>query len=152
MRLLSKTIIICISILSISTAYAQQGMTTVQSNYSVEETANRFENIFEENGITIFDKIDHQQGASGVNLELLPTTLFIIGNPKLGTPIMQCSPTAAIDLPQKMLIWENSEGAVNISYNNPKFLKKRHSITGCDEILNKIGDALHNFASSAAGG
>lgn len=152
MRLLLKTTIIFISIMSFSTTYAQEGMITVQSNYSVEETANRLEKILVENGITIFDKIDHQQGASGVDMKLLPTLLFIIGNPKLGTPIMQCSQTAAIDLPQKMLIWKNSEGVVQISYNNPDYLKNRHSIKGCNEVLKKIGGALHNFAASAAGG
>lgn len=152
MRLLLKTTILIISIISFSTAYAQDGMTTVQSNFSVEETADRLKNILEEKGITIFNKIDHQQGASGVDMELLPTILLIIGNPKLGTPIMQCSQTTAIDLPQKMLIWENSQGVVQIGYNNPEYLKNRHSITGCNGVLKKIGGALHNFASSAADG
>lgn len=152
MRLLLKTTILFISIMSFSTAFAQEGITTVQSDYSVEETAKRLENILKENGITIFNKIDHQQGASDVDMELSPTILFIVGNPKLGTPVMQCSQTAAIDLPQKILIWQNSEGVVQIGYNNPEFLKERHSITGCDEVLKKIGNALHNFAVSAAGG
>ncbi|MDR9366055.1 MAG: DUF302 domain-containing protein [Balneolaceae bacterium] len=152
MRLLLKTTLLVISIISFSTAYAQQGITTVQSNYTVEETANRLENILKENGITIFSEIDHQQGASGVDMELLPTRLFIVGNPNLGTPIMQCSQTAAIDLPQKILIWKNSEGIVQIGYNNPDYLKNRHSITGCNDVLKKIGGALHNFVSSAADG
>lgn len=152
MRLLLKTTIIFITIMSFSTAFAQEGMTTIESNNSVEETANSLENILKEKGITIFNKIDHQQGASGVDMELSPTILFIIGNPKLGTPVMQCSQTAAIDLPQKILIWQNLEGVVQIGHNNPAFLKERHSIKGCDEVLKKIGNALHNFAVSAAGG
>lgn len=151
MHLLLKTTIIYITIMSFSTAFAQEGMTTIQSNYPVEESANRLEKILTENGITIFNKIDHQQGASDVDMELSPTILFIVGNPKLGTPVMQCSQTAAIDLPQKILIWENSESVVQIGYNNPEFLKERHSIKGCDDVLKKIDDALHNFAVSAAG-
>ncbi|MFO7800177.1 DUF302 domain-containing protein [Rhodohalobacter sp.] len=136
--------------MSSSIMYAQEGITTIQSDFSVEETANRLEKVLTDNGITIFNKIDHRQGASGVDMELSPTILFIIGNPKLGTPVMQCAQTAAIDLPQKMLIWENSEGVVQVGYNNPEYLKKRHSVTGCDEVLKKIDDALHNFSESAA--
>lgn len=152
MRLFIKSVIIFVTIISTSELFAQEGMIAIQSSHSVEETANRLENILEKNGITIFEKIDHQQGASSVDLELLPTTLFIFGNPKLGTPIMQCSQTTAIDLPQKMLIWENSNGVIQIGYNDADFLIKRHSITGCNEVLEKIGDALHNFAVSAANG
>jgi uncharacterized protein (DUF302 family) len=152
MHLLLKTTILIISIISVTTAYAQEGMTTIQSEFSVEETADRLEIVLTDNGVTIFNKIDHQQGAIDVDMELSPTILFIIGNPKLGTPVMQCAQTAAIDLPQKMLIWENSEGVVQVGYSNPEFLKNRHSITGCDEVLEKIGDALHNFAISAAKG
>lgn len=151
MRLLLKASFIYIFIITLSTAYAQKGITTIQSSYSVEETANRLEKILTENGITIFKKIDHQQGASEVNMELLPTILFIVGNPKLGTPLMKCSKSAAIDLPQKMLIWENSENVVQIGYNDPDYLKKRHIISGCNDVLKKIENALHNFATSAAG-
>ncbi|NBC04769.1 MAG: DUF302 domain-containing protein [Bacteroidetes bacterium] len=147
-----KSAISLIIIISASEAFAQDGMISFQSSYSVEDTANRLENILEANGITIFDKIDHQQGASSVDLELLPTTLFIFGNPKLGTPIMQCSQTAAIDLPQKMLIWENSKGVTQIGYNSPDYIKNRHSITDCNEVIKKIENALHNFAVSAANG
>lgn len=150
MSLLLKTTILFISIMSSSIVYAQEGMTTIQSDFSVEETANRLEKVLTDNGITIFNKIDHRQGASDVDMELSPTILFIIGNPKLGTPVMQCAQTAAIDLPQKMLIWENSEGVVQVGYNNPEFLKKRHSISDCDEVLKKIGGALQNFSDSAA--
>lgn len=151
MRLMIKTAILFISIMSFSSAYAQEGMSTEQSDYSVEETAERLEKILAKNGITIFKKINHQQGAKGVDMELLPTILFIFGNPMLGTPIMQCSQTAAIDLPQKMLIWENSEGVVQIGYNDPDFIKNRHSIKDCNKVLKKIGNALQNFATSAAG-
>ncbi len=150
MRLIRKTILLLFLIMSSSILYAQEGITTIQSDFSVEKTADRLENVLTDNGVTIFNEIDHRQGAIDVDMELSPTILFIIGNPKLGTPIMQCAQTTAIDLPQKMLIWRNSEDVVQVGYNNPEYLINRHSINGCDEDLKKIGDALHNFSVSAA--
>jgi uncharacterized protein (DUF302 family) len=84
-------------------------------------------------------------------MELRPTELVIFGNPKVGTPLMQCKQTVAIDLPQKMLIWEDESGLVWISYNEPQYISDRHNIQGCDENIGKIKTALSNFANSAAG-
>jgi uncharacterized protein (DUF302 family) len=131
-------------------AIAQEGMVIVQGEYSVEETTDRLEKILKDNGLTIFKKVNHQEGAASVNLSLPPTTVLIFGNPKLGTPLMQCAPTTAIDLPQKMLIWEDTAGKVKVAYNAPDYLKKRHRIEGCDQELQKISDALQKFAQSAA--
>lgn len=152
MRLVIKSAIYLLMIISTTDLLAQEGIVTIESDYSVEETANRLENILQENDITIFEIVDHQQGAIKVGMKLRPTILIVFGNPKLGTPIMQCSQTAAIDLPQKILIWERSNGSVHLSYNDPAFLKKRHQITGCDEMLNKISDALENIAGKATKG
>lgn len=131
--------------------FAQEGIVTLQSKFSVEETVDRLERILQENGLTIFEKVNHRKGATSVNLDLPPTTVLIFGNPKLGTPLMQCAPTVGIDLPQKMLIWEDEDGQVNVGYNSPDYLKKRHNIEGCDQELNKISNALQKFARSAAG-
>lgn len=130
---------------------AQDGIEIIHSKYSVEETTDRLEKVLKDNGLNIFEKVNHQEGATSVNMELPPTTVLIFGNPELGTPLMQCAPTTAIDLPQKMLIWEDEEGQVNVGYNSPDYLKKRHSIEGCDEELQKIGGALKKFAQTAAG-
>lgn len=130
---------------------AQDGMVTLKSNYSVDKTIDRLENTLTDNGLTIFKKVDHQKGAASVGMELPATTVLIFGNPKLGTPLMQCAPTVAIDLPQKMLIWEDQDGKVNVGYNSPDYLKKRHSIEGCDQELQKINGALKKFAQTAAG-
>jgi uncharacterized protein (DUF302 family) len=130
---------------------AQDGVITLESNYSVEKTTNRLEHALTENGLTIFRKVDHQKGATSVDMELPPTTVLIFGNPKLGTPLMQCAPTVAIDLPQKMLIWKDQDGHVQVGYNSPDYLKKRHDIKGCDQELQKITGALKKFAQSAAG-
>lgn len=131
-------------------AQAQEGLKTLKSNYDVKQTTERLTENLENSGATVFEVIDHQQGAASVNLELPATTVVIFGNPKLGTPIMQCSPSAAIDLPQKILIWEENDDVI-IGYNDPDYFKKRHQIEGCDQELNKISKVLKKFARSAAG-
>lgn len=131
--------------------FAQDGMVILQSEYSVEETTDRLKSILIENGLTIFKQVNHQKGAGSVNMELPPTTVLIFGNPKLGTPLMQCAPTTAIDLPQKMLVWEDDEANVKIGYNSADYLKKRHNIQGCNQELDKISGALNKFARAAAG-
>lgn len=80
--------------------------------------------------MTVFTRIDHSAGAKKVDKELRPTELVIFGNPKVGTPLMQCVQTVAIDLPQKMLIWQDEAGTTWLSYNNPSYLAKRHHIRG----------------------
>lgn len=135
----------------LTNTFAQDGIEIIQSEYSVEETTDRLEEVLEDNGLNIFEKVTHQEGATSVDMDLPPTTVLIFGNPKLGTPLMQCAPTIAIDLPQKMLVWEEEEGNVNIGYNSPDYLKKRHNIQGCDQELNKISKALNKFAQFSAG-
>ena len=135
----------------ITTAFAQNGVEIIESKYSVEETADRLEKVLKDNELTIFEKVDHQKGAASVGMELPASTVLIFGNPKLGTPLMQCAPTTAIDLPQKILIWEDQDGEVNLGYNSPDYLKKRHGIEGCDQELQKIAGALKKFAQTAAG-
>jgi uncharacterized protein (DUF302 family) len=135
----------------ISESIAQDGMVMLESNYSVEKTTNQLEHTFTENGVTIFRKVDHQKGAASIDMALPPTIVLIFGNPKLGTPLMQCAPTVAIDLPQKMLIWEDQKGLVYVGYNSADYLKQRHDIKGCDQELQKITGALKKFAQTAAG-
>lgn len=129
---------------------AAEGVITVQSNFDVEETANRMEEILKQKGMTIFNRIKHSEGASKVGIEIRDTELLIFGNPKVGSPLMKCQQTIAIDLPQKALIWENSKGAVNISYNDPKYLQSRHDVSGCEEVFTKVGKALAGITQAAA--
>ena len=100
--------------------------------------------------MTVFARINHAQGAKNADLELRPTQLIIFGNPKVGTPLMQCSQSIAIDLPQKMLIWQDQLGDVWLTYNNPSYLATRHNVKGCDEVLDKVSTAIANFANAAA--
>ena len=82
-------------------------------------------------------------------MELRPTELMIFGNPKVGAPLMQCSRAVAIDLPQKALIWQDEGGQVWLSYNDPQYLANRHKIDACKAVLDKVRNALKNFAKAA---
>ncbi len=138
-----------ISGLLASTAFAGEGMISVKSAHPVAQTADRLENILNSKGMTVFTRINHAAGAAKVGKELAPTELVIFGNPKVGTPLMQCSHSIAIDLPQKALIWQDQSGQVWLSYNDPQFLALRHNTQGCDAVLKKVGMALGNFAKKA---
>ncbi len=130
-------------------AYADNGIISVRSSHEVNVTADRLENTLKQKGMTVFIRINHTEGAQKVGKKLLPTELVVFGNPKVGTPLMQCSQTTAIDLPQKALVWQDETGHVWLSYNDPNYLVKRHGITGGDEVIKKIGNALSNFAKAA---
>ena len=125
------------------------GMVTTQSKYSVAMTADKLVSTLKSKGMTVMNRINHTEGANNVGLELRPTEVVIFGNPKVGTPLMQCAQSVAIDLPQKALIWEDGEGTVWLGYNDPEYLKQRHSIGGCDEVIEKIDGALAGFAKAA---
>lgn len=129
--------------------YADNGLVSVKSAHDVKTTASRLENSLKEKGMTVFIRIDHAAAGRKVGTPLRPTELFVFGNPKVGTPLMLCAQTAAIDLPQKALIWEDKDGQVWLSYNDPKYLAERHGIMDCAEIITKIEDALSKFAIAA---
>jgi uncharacterized protein (DUF302 family) len=144
---------IIVSIISIflfsSMAIADNGLVNVKSNHDVKETADRLEKALNAKGMTVFDRINHTAGAKKVGKELRPTELVIFGNPKVGTPLMQCGQSMAIDLPQKALIWEDESGDVWLTYNNPEYLAKRHNTKGCLKIIQKIQNVLANFSKAA---
>ncbi len=133
-----------------STVYAGDGMLNVESKFSVENTADRMERVLNENGMTIFNRIKHSESASKVGIELRETELIIFGNPKAGSPLMKCQQSMAIDLPQKALIWKDENNKVWISYNDPRYLKKRHKISDCEKVISKIEKALANITKLAA--
>ena len=132
-----------------SVAVADNGLISMKSPHDVTTTIDRFEESLAAKGMTIFARINHTEGALKVGKELRPTELIIFGNPKVGTPLMKCAQSVAIDLPQKALIWEDENGQVWLSYNDSGYLARRHNIEYCDEVLNKISNALGNFAKAA---
>lgn len=134
---------------TITTINAKKGLVTLQSNHSVKDTADKLASIIESKGMTVFARVDHQKNAAGVNLELRPTLVIMFGNPKAGTPLMQCEQSVAIDLPQKILISEDADNKVWLSYNNPDYLKTRHDIQGCDTAIDNISKALSGISQAA---
>ena len=128
---------------------ADDNLIRIQSPHSVVITGNQLEAALLEKGMAVFARINHSGGAQKAGLDLAPTEQFIFGNPKIGTPLMDCQRTLAIDLPQKMLIWEDNSGQVWVAYNNPEYIKARHNVVGCDEVFAKIAGALNNFAKAA---
>ena len=120
--------------LLVSLAYADNGLISIKSPYDVKKTADRFENALNEKGMTVFIRINHAESARKVGENLRPTELVIFGNPKVGTPLMQCDQSVAIDLPHKALIWQDEAGQVWLTYNDPKYLANRHNLAGCDEL------------------
>jgi uncharacterized protein (DUF302 family) len=147
-----KSILLVVITMVSLNAYAGDSMITLKSQHSVQETADRLEKVLKEKGMNVFARIDHAAGAKKVDKELRPTQLLIFGNPKVGTPLMLCAQSVAIDLPQKALIWQDEAGNVWLGYNNPEYLKARHGIEGCDPVLDKIKGALANFAKAATTG
>ena len=102
------------------------GMVDVPSHHSVDETVDRAKNILSSKGIILFALVDHSGEAAKVGLKMPPTKLLIFGSPKAGTPLMLAAPSVAIDLPLKLLVWEDAQGKVWVSYNTPEYLQHRH--------------------------
>jgi len=126
------------------------GLISLRSGHDFATTVARLQQHLQSKGMQLFAGVDHAAGADKLAMQLRPTQVLMFGNPAIGTALMQCSQTVAIDLPQKMLVWEDAAGDVWIAYNSPDFLLWRHSIVGCDEALAKVANALSSFARTAA--
>lgn len=136
--------------LSSSLALSAEGLIQIRSPDSVSVTADRFEQAAEERGLNIFARIDHAAGAEKVDKTLRPTELLIFGNPKAGTPFMQCSQSVGIDLPLKALVWEDEQGQVWFGYNDLNYLASRHHAEDCP-VVTGIADNLSELAAIATG-
>jgi len=104
------------------------GIISTPSKHSVDQTVEKLKGILQGKGVTLFALVDHSGEAEKVGMKMLPTKLLIFGSPKAGTPLMLASPSIAIDLPLKILVWEDVQGKVWISYNSPVYLQERHSL------------------------
>jgi uncharacterized protein (DUF302 family) len=135
--------------LAVSAVAADDGLISVPSVYTVDQTLDRFERAARDRGMTVFARIDHAAGAAQVDKELRPTELLIFGNPKAGTPLMQSRETVAIDLPMKALAWADSAGQVWLTYNDPGYLVQRHAITDRDPVVEKMRRVLGELSAAA---
>jgi uncharacterized protein (DUF302 family) len=121
---------------------SKNGIVTIASRHSVEQTVQRLEEILAAKGVKLFAVIDHGGEAERAGLQMRPCKLLIFGNPKAGTPLMLASPLAALDLPLKILVWEKTDGTVWLSYNESAYLQHRHALP--DNLMGTIAvvDAL----------
>src|SRR5579872_1639367 len=104
------------------------GLVQVASPNSVDDTVKRLQSILTQKGLQVFALVDHSGEAEKVGMKMRPTKLLIFGSPKAGTPLMLAAPSAAIDLPLKILIWEDASGKAWVTYNSPEFLRERHGL------------------------
>ena len=130
-----------------SPAEENNGIVQLPSRHSVDETVERLKALLQSKGITLFTLVDHSGEAQKVGMKMPPTKLLIFGNPKGGTPLMLAAPSIAIDLPLKILVREDVDGKVWISYNNPEYLAQRH---GLPQSLVKNMAVVEVLASQAA--
>ena len=110
------------------TSNPENGIVTISSHQSVDGTVKTLEEILQTKGVKLFALVDHSGEAEKAGMQMRPTKLLIFGNPKAGTPLMIASPSIAIDLPLKILVWEDADGKVWISYNAPTYLQARHRL------------------------
>ena len=123
----------------------------IKSENSFDETYSRLKKSIEEKEpLTIIAELDHAANAKKAGMELRPTKVIMFGNPKLGTPLMKANQEIGVDLPQKMLVYEDEKGDVYVVYNDPKILAENHKISGQDEVISNISNALKGLAENAA--
>jgi uncharacterized protein (DUF302 family) len=128
-------------------AAAADGLAESKSPLPVKATADRFEELAKQRGLTIFARIDHAAGAAKVGKSLRPTELIIFGSPQSGTPFMECAQTVGIDLPLKVLVWEDASAQTWIGFNDPAYLAARHSAAQCP-IVENIRKALASLTEA----
>ncbi|MGE4593784.1 DUF302 domain-containing protein [Alcaligenes sp.] len=129
-----------------SAAAASEGLIAVESPYNVSETIDRLEEAVKSRGINVFLRLDHAQSAKSVGKHLRPTELIVFGNPKAGTPLMECAQTAGIDLPLKALAWQDAAGKYWLGYNDPRQIASRHAGDKCGPIADNIAKVLGSLA------
>lgn len=125
------------------------GLVTSISAAGFDETCRRLESALQRRGVTVFARIDHGAGARDAGMELRPTWLIIFGNPRGGTPLMQAAQTVGIDLPLKMLVWQDADDATRISYSDPAWIAARHNATAAAQTIAGMQTLLSDLAREA---
>lgn len=123
------------------------GIIDIPASHSVDETVEKLKAILSAKGVTLFALVDHSGEAQKAGMTMRPTKLLIFGSPKAGTPLMLASPSIAIDLPLKILVWEDESGKVRVSYNAPDYLRERHNAP--QELMQNIA-VIETLAAKAA--
>jgi uncharacterized protein (DUF302 family) len=129
--------------------FADSELVTLPSAHGVSETVERLKSLLAQKKIQVFAHIDHAAGAKQVGLSLRPTQVLIFGNPQAGTPLMQSQQTIGLDLPLRVLVWEDEAGKVWLSYRRPELLAQRHHIAGRDNAVKAMDTGLAALAHAA---
>jgi len=129
-----------------------EGLTSIPGSLGPKETMDRLEAEIRTKGLTVFSRIDHAAGAAEVGLRLAPTNLIIFGNARGGTPLIQSAQTVGIDLPLKILVWQDAANNTWLSYNEPRWIGQRHGVAGVESTIDKMADLLAAIAREASGG
>ncbi len=131
--------------------YAADGMIVIGSDYGVAKTTDRLASIVTNAGFNVIARVNHGKAAQGVGIDLNPVQLLIFGKPQAGSKLMQSQPSVAIDLPMKYLVWKDAAGKVNIGWNDPSWIARRHGIADRGRLVKKMTAALYKLATKAAG-
>jgi uncharacterized protein (DUF302 family) len=133
-------------------AAAVEGLKSIESSHGPKDTMDRLDAAVKARGLTVFALIDHAAGAAELGLPLRPTSVLIFGNARGGTPLMQAAQTVGIDLPLKMLVWQDADGHTWVSYVEPRWLAARHGLNAdADAAVNALSLALDGLAGAATG-
>jgi uncharacterized protein (DUF302 family) len=142
-------LMLLVGLMWMSPVQAESTMITKKSSHSVKVTLDRLEAALKEKGISVATRWDHAGAAKGVGMPLRPMEVLIFGNPKLGTPLMQSNPHAGVDLPLKVLAWEDDKGLVWVGYTKPDALAARYKIRNQGEVIKQIAGALDGLTNQA---
>lgn len=144
-----KIFITSVLLLASGFAFADNGLIKKQSPYSPSVTLDRLERILMAKDINVFARINHKANAEGVGLVLHPTELLIFGNPKLGTHLINSNQTVGIDLPMKVLAWQDDNFQTWVAYNEPRYIVERHEVGNREAIVTKMQGALEMLTNKA---
>lgn len=126
------------------------GVERLSGSANIDDVEARLREALDERELALVEMVDHAANAANVDLELADTRLFLFGNPEVGTPMMQCQGSVALDLPQKMLIRQDGD-QVHIEWNDPHYLAERHGLDDCELPLDNVAGVLSEVASEALG-
>ena len=143
-------LLVFLSFTAVTANASDNGLVNVKSKYIVAHTADRFVGIIQKKGMKVIAHVKHSESAKKAGIELRPTELIIFGNPKIGSPMMKCKQSIGIDLPQKLLVWQDESEQTWMTYNDPTYIADRHELpVDCRGGLNKVSNALKNFTKLA---
>ena len=145
-----KKLVLTICLLCFSSLSFADGIVSKTSTHSVKDTLDKLETIVTAKGFTVVARVNHAKAAENVGQKLNPTEVLIFGNPKVGTALMQSNQAIGLDLPIKVIAWEDDKGVVTIAYNDPAWMVSRFGITDRDEVVKKMTGALMKFTDAAA--